>query len=499
MDAAEDGEFCVALRSALLRDRTAHLYRRRRDRRRLRPGRRAGRDRAQARGAAAAARRLRAPASSRRPLDAAAALACRRAVEREVLARGRVRTSIRPSRLSPRRARSRSLDAARRRARAARRPARGRARAASRAAPRTRRARSASAWGRNSKIPPPSLLTTTIRTGTSALRAAPRAPFMSWKRPRSPVTIQVGPAARGRGADPGRDQAVDPVGAAVGEEADLGGAGRQERLLVADRHARGGVDEVAVGVERRRGRACRPGSVGPRAPSSSAAIAASAAARRRRARRRVQPSVPALAVGQLGGEARRRAAAGRRGRSRRRPRRLVPAVAGSTRAGAAARGRASHWRSGLLVGISPKRRTSSGSRRVGPGAGDRVVGRRRPASGRAGRGEAARSARRGSDSRSRAASAGDRLAQRRGRPAPGDDQPARGGARSARPASSSSAGAGGERRGGRPSVSGPVAAALERQRRGRGDVARARLGAERVAPGDVQVDRARPRVAGAAA
>jgi isochorismate synthase EntC len=26
MDAAEDGELCVALRSALLRDRTAHLY-----------------------------------------------------------------------------------------------------------------------------------------------------------------------------------------------------------------------------------------------------------------------------------------------------------------------------------------------------------------------------------------------------------------------------------------------------------------------------------------
>jgi len=26
MDAAEDGEFCVALRSALLRDRFAHLY-----------------------------------------------------------------------------------------------------------------------------------------------------------------------------------------------------------------------------------------------------------------------------------------------------------------------------------------------------------------------------------------------------------------------------------------------------------------------------------------
>ena len=26
MDAAEDGEFCVALRCALLRDRTAHLF-----------------------------------------------------------------------------------------------------------------------------------------------------------------------------------------------------------------------------------------------------------------------------------------------------------------------------------------------------------------------------------------------------------------------------------------------------------------------------------------
>ena len=37
MDATEDGEFCVALRSALLRDREAHLYRRRRRRRRSDP------------------------------------------------------------------------------------------------------------------------------------------------------------------------------------------------------------------------------------------------------------------------------------------------------------------------------------------------------------------------------------------------------------------------------------------------------------------------------
>ena len=54
MDAAEDGEFCVALRSALLRDRDGPSVRGRRDRRRLRPGRRARRDRAQARGDAAA-------------------------------------------------------------------------------------------------------------------------------------------------------------------------------------------------------------------------------------------------------------------------------------------------------------------------------------------------------------------------------------------------------------------------------------------------------------
>ncbi len=55
-------------------------------------------------------------------------------------------------------------------------------------------------------------------------------------------------AARCRGADPGGDQAVDAVGAAVAEEEGVGVARRQERLLVADRHARGGVDEVAVAV-----------------------------------------------------------------------------------------------------------------------------------------------------------------------------------------------------------------------------------------------------------
>ena len=50
------------------------------------------------------------------------------------------------------------------------------------------------------------------------------------------------------GADTGGDEAIDAVGAAVAEEKDVRLPGRQERLLVADRHARSGVDEVAVAV-----------------------------------------------------------------------------------------------------------------------------------------------------------------------------------------------------------------------------------------------------------
>jgi hypothetical protein len=54
----EDGEFCVALRCALLRGPVAHLLRGRRRRRRLGPRRRARRDRDQARRAAARPRGL---------------------------------------------------------------------------------------------------------------------------------------------------------------------------------------------------------------------------------------------------------------------------------------------------------------------------------------------------------------------------------------------------------------------------------------------------------
>ena len=57
-DANDDGEFCVALRCALLRGTEARLLRGRRRRARLRPRRRARRDRDQARRAAARPGRL---------------------------------------------------------------------------------------------------------------------------------------------------------------------------------------------------------------------------------------------------------------------------------------------------------------------------------------------------------------------------------------------------------------------------------------------------------
>ena len=55
-DLEEDGELCVAIRCALLREEVAHLFAGQRHRRRLRSRRGARRDRGEAPGAAAAAR-----------------------------------------------------------------------------------------------------------------------------------------------------------------------------------------------------------------------------------------------------------------------------------------------------------------------------------------------------------------------------------------------------------------------------------------------------------
>ena len=130
---------------------------------------------------------------------------------------------------------------------------RRRRRAGSRAGPRTRSPSRAFSWGRKWKIPPPSLSMTTIRTGVVTSRSAASAAEVV-EEAEVAGDDRRRPAGRVAGADSGGDQAVEAVGAAVAEEQGVGVDRRQERLLVADRHARGGVDEVAVGVGGAEGR-----------------------------------------------------------------------------------------------------------------------------------------------------------------------------------------------------------------------------------------------------
>ena len=94
------------------------------------------------------------------------------------------------------------------------------------------------ATGRKWKIPPPSLLSSTIVSGRPRRRAASRPP-MSWASATSPISSTTGPSPGGRDAEGGRDGPVDPVGAAVGEHARAVVAHGDELLDVADRHRRG--------------------------------------------------------------------------------------------------------------------------------------------------------------------------------------------------------------------------------------------------------------------
>ena len=96
-------------------------------------------------------------------------------------------------------------------------------------------------------MPPPSLSMTTIRTGVETSRSA-ASPPMSWRRPRSPVTIVVGRPLAWAAPIPEEIRPSIPLAPRLQRKSDVGVAGGQERLLVADRHARGGVDEVAVAV-----------------------------------------------------------------------------------------------------------------------------------------------------------------------------------------------------------------------------------------------------------
>ena len=158
---------------------------------------------------------------------------------------------------------------ARRRARTARRRARSRARAASRRAPRS--ASPCAATGRKSKIPPPSLSSSTITSGRPQPPRREQAAEVVQER--DVADQQHGrPAGRGRDAERGRGRAVDPVRAAVGEHPRRRGAGGEERLDVADRHRGGdhqrallGQPHAELGRDARLAQPGRPQHLGDRA------------------------------------------------------------------------------------------------------------------------------------------------------------------------------------------------------------------------------------------
>ena len=169
---------------------------------------------------------------------------------------------------------------------------------------------------------------------------------MSWKRPRSPVTIQVGRPVATAAPIPEETRPSIPFAPRLARKRTSASAPRQERLLVADRHARGGVDEVAVGVGAARAPRGAPGSVG-----SSAAVELGRRPRPRRpppaaSQAPAQPRSAVALAERLGERVRERARA-RRGRSRRRSgsarssrspgrRRAAPPRAGRRATGAAA-------------------------------------------------------------------------------------------------------------------------------------------------------------------
>ena len=106
-------------------------------------------------------------------------------------------------------------------------------------------------------MPPPPLSTTTIRRGRRSRRAA--RPPRSWARPRSP-SDDPGRAAAGVGERRCRRRSSPsiPFAPRLQRKARRPRPAREEGLLVADRHARGGVDAVAVAVGARRGAGAGP-------------------------------------------------------------------------------------------------------------------------------------------------------------------------------------------------------------------------------------------------
>ena len=107
-----------------------------------------------------------------------------------------------------------------------------------------------SASGRKSKMLPPPLFAHTIVSSAPAREAASRPP-MSCSTASSPVSSQARPARGERCARGRRHHAVDPVRAAVREEADRVGEAGEEALDVADRHRRADPHGRCIGQRRR--------------------------------------------------------------------------------------------------------------------------------------------------------------------------------------------------------------------------------------------------------
>ena len=171
-------------------------------------------------------------------------------------------------------------------------------------------------------MPPPSLSMTTMRTGVETSRRAARPP-MSWSRPRSPVTIVVGRPLAWAAPIPEETRPSMPLAPRLQRKRASVVGRRQEGLLVADRHARGGVDEVAVAVGVAEGPVkARLGELVQIAQLRVERLARRAPRPRSRPRRRRRSSSPSRAAqpdASSVGSARRIAAA--------RLRRLVPAAA----------------------------------------------------------------------------------------------------------------------------------------------------------------------------
>ena len=172
------------------------------------------------------------------------------------------------------------------------------------------------AWGRNEKMPPPSLLTSTIvadrpwsRAATSALR--------SWRNDRSPTTSTTGPSATA--ADP---SAVDttpsmPFAPRFDSGRDRPVGRRQPAVEVADRHR-------VAGPQQRRRRAATSPSAANGAPSNGSSRARQPAGHRRGAAAarsasqpvaRPAPARRASAAARAQRPARGRSASRRRGRT----------------------------------------------------------------------------------------------------------------------------------------------------------------------------------------